>query len=42
MGGTGGKNGCNVIYTSQDGKNSNIESEVVLVATGRHAYTEGL
>jgi len=42
MGGTGGKDGCKVNYTTTDGVSATVESEVVLVATGRHAYTEGL
>jgi dihydrolipoamide dehydrogenase len=42
MGGTGGPNGCRVDYTSLDGTSASVESDVVLVATGRHAFTEGL
>ena len=42
MGGTGGPNGCRVDYTSLDGTTGSVESDVVLVATGRHAFTEGL
>lgn len=42
QGGEGGPNGCKVNYTNLDGQSGTIESDVVLVATGRHAYTEGL
>ena len=42
QGGTGGPNGCKVEYLTADGEKGVIESDVVLVATGRHAFTEGL
>ena len=41
-GGSGGPNGCKVDYNSQDGTSATIESDVVLIATGRHAFTDGL
>lgn len=42
MGGEGGPNGCRVDYTNLDGESGSIESDAVLVATGRRAYTDGL
>lgn len=42
MSGTGGPEGCKVFYDSLDGTKGMVESDVVLVATGRHAFTEGL
>lgn len=42
QGGIGGPQGCRVDYLSKDGQAASIESDVVLVATGRHAFTEGL
>jgi len=41
-GGSGGPNGCKVEYNSLDGTSGSVEADVVLVSTGRHAYTEGL
>ena len=41
-GGVGGPNECKVEYLSNDGTVGSVESDVVLVATGRHAYTDGL
>ena len=41
-GGTGGPNGCKVDYNSLDGTSASVEADVVLISTGRHAYTEGL
>ena len=42
MGGEGGPNGVTVNYTTNDGVNGTVEADVVMVATGRHAFTEGL
>lgn len=42
MGGEVGPNGVRVDYTSLDGTSASVEADVVLVATGRHAFTEGL
>lgn len=41
-GGSGGPNGCKVLYNSLDGTSGSVDADVVLVATGRHAFTEGL
>lgn len=42
MGGETGANGVRVDYTNSDGQSASVESEVVLVATGRRAFTDGL
>lgn len=42
QGGSGGPNGCKVEYNSLDGTSGVVECDTVLVATGRHAFTEGL
>lgn len=42
QGGSVGANGVKVDYTSLDGAAASVEADVVMVATGRRAYTDGL
>lgn len=43
VGGHGGPNGCKVDYESVDGKTKgSLDCDVVLISTGRKAFTEGL
>lgn len=42
IGGTVGTDGCKVDYHTVDGTDASVEADVILVATGRRAYTEGL
>jgi dihydrolipoamide dehydrogenase len=42
QGGVGSSNGCRVDYTNADGASASVEADVVLVATGRRAFTDGL
>lgn len=41
VGGHGGPNGCQVIYDS-DGNKGTVDADVVLISTGRRAFTDGL
>lgn len=42
QGGTGGPAGCRVDYNTADGQTGSVEGEVVLLSTGRRAFTDGL
>lgn len=42
QGGTGGPGGCRVDYNTLDGTSASIEGDVVLLSTGRRAFTDGL
>ena len=43
VGGSGGPNGCKVeIEPAEGGSRSTLESDIILVSTGRRAFTGGL
>lgn len=43
VGGSGGPNGCKVDYEpAEGGKKQTLEGDIILVSTGRRAYTSGL
>ncbi len=43
VGGSGGPNGCKVeIESAEGGQKQTLDSDIILVATGRRAFTAGL